>query len=473
MRKTRLSEDAVRGFFQFFDIEDEACTRAAFAACCEYWNLTDEDLDRALERAARYHRTALPSMRRILGIYLREWMAPFDSTYQKHVYYNVPGTITFMYFLREILGTEESSAYVGSPDFISMVVLYGIFGRKTRIETGSCRHCAVNLMRAALAEDPAFSAADLQVSFGFTCDEAPRQDAILRSAGKDVLRLFVMNPVRSEKSPAYIEERLRELLLKAQEKFGISPLQKDEKFDVSPMQSNESFGISSMQKDVRADTQQEVYRVCKSARFRLAVKVHQIIDYVRSSGFFWVTNNDIVFLESLLITSFQCGMQELEETLTKLFEEIKKDTSEDVRKVRHRFCVYYTPICNPEYGEIMEENGIALLDHTAFSNSAMVTGSKDPCEDASLEAMGMLIAGPAREEGEKIAELIRRKKLDGFVSGMFAFDRWMGMQQYQLKTIIEERTGKTVFLYDTDFWNQESFARNRMETAVETLTYML
>ena len=61
----------------------------------------------------------------------------------------------------------------------------------------------------------------------------------------------------------------------------------------------------------------------------------------------------------------------------------------------------------------------------------------------------------------------------GFVSGMFAFDRWMGMQQHQLRAIIEERTGKTVFLYDTDFWNQESFSRDRMETAVETLSYIL
>jgi hypothetical protein len=56
---------------------------------------------------------------------------------------------------------------------------------------------------------------------------------------------------------------------------------------------------------------------------------------------------------------------------------------------------------------------------------------------------------------------------------MFAFDRWMGMQQHQLRAIIEERTGKTVFLYDTDFWNQESFSRDRMETAVETLSYIL
>jgi hypothetical protein len=452
-----LKESEIRDFFEYYAIPQSDRTLSAFRDCCAYWNLTGADLDRAMRMAGRYHRTALPSVRRILGIYLREWIAPFDRGFSRRVYYNVPGTITFMYLLRRYLepehresrfeNKEDCSVYAGSPDFISMVVLYGLFGRKTRIETGNCRHCAVNLMRAALMEDPAYPPADLQISFGFTCDEATRQDAMTKAAGEDLLRIFVMNPVRSEKSPAYIEQVLRRALSEIQSKFGLPAMQPAE--------------------------MTEIYRVYKSARFRLAVKVHQIIDHVSRCGKFRITNNDIVFLESLLITSFQCGMEYIEETLSALLKEIKEDTAADVRAVRNRFCVYYTPICNPDYGEVMEENGIALLDHTAFSNNALVTGIRDPCKDASLEAMGMLIAGQAVKEGEKIADLILRKKLDGFVSGMFAFDRWMGMQQHQLQSIIEEKTGKTVFIYDTDFWNQESFAKDRMENAVETLRYTM
>jgi hypothetical protein len=148
--------------------------------------------------------------------------------------------------------------------------------------------------------------------------------------------------------------------------------------------TQERFGLSSLRQSER----DKLYRACKSQRFLLAVKVHQIIDHVRKCGKFRITNNDIVFLESLLITSFQCGTEHLIEVLTDLFEEIKSDTSKEAATVRHKMCVYYTPICNPEYGEIMEENGIALLDHTAFSNSALVTGSSDPCEDAALENAG-------------------------------------------------------------------------------------
>ncbi len=438
--------NAVRDFLAYFDIAEDENTTEQFRAACDYWGITETDLHTAILRAQRYHRIALLSMRRVLGIYLREWMAPFDTGIVHRIYYNVPGTVTFMYFLKA-LAEQTDRVYTGSPDFINMVVLYGLFGRKERIETGSCRHCAVNLMRAALAEDPSYPAADMQVSFGFTCDEAPKLDQMTEPARKDMLKAAVLNPVRSKRTPEYIRKRMQEVLDRAQKRFGIPVLQRKE--------------------------QETIYRALKSRRFLLAVKVHQIIDHVRKCRKFCITNNDIVFLESLLITSFQCGMDYLLKVLTDLCEEIKKDASEDPRDVRHNMCVYYTPICNPDYGEIMEQNGIALLDHTAFSNSALVTGSSDPCEDAALEAMGMLIAGPAQEEGEKIAELIRRKKLDGFVSGMFAFDRWMGMQQHQLRTIIEERTGKTVFLYDTDFWNQESFSRDRMETAVETLSYIL
>ena len=446
--RTVNAHRTVRDFLEYFDIAEDEKAAEKFRACCDYWGITDADLHTAIQRAERYHRIALLSMRRVLGIYLREWMAPFDTGIVHRIYYNVPGTVTFMYFLKELAEQElPAPVYVGSPDFISMVVLYGLFGRKERIETGSCRHCAVNLMRAALVEDPCYPAADVQVSFGFTCDEAPKLDQMTEPARKDMLKVPVLNPVRSERAVGYIKKRMQEVLAGTQERFGLSSLRQSER--------------------------DKLYRACKSQRFLLAVKVHQIIDHVRKCGKFRITNNDIVFLESLLITSFQCGTEHLIEVLTDLFEEIKSDTSKEAATVRHKMCVYYTPICNPEYGEIMEENGIALLDHTAFSNSALVTGSSDPCEDAALEAMGMLITGSAQEEGEKIAELIRRKKLDGFVSGMFAFDRWMGMQQHQLRAIIEERTGKTVFLYDTDFWNQESFSRDRMETAVETLSYIL
>lgn len=456
-----LSDEKIRELMTAFSVlqkeDDPDLCLQMFRRCFAYWELTDDDLDRAMRMAVKYHRTRLPAMRKIMGIYLTEWAAPFSEGYDCRIYYNVPGTITYMYFLRGQLVQAGRKTYAGSPDFISMAVLYGIFGKKARIDTGSCRHCAVNLMRAALAKDTAFPPADVRFTFGFTCDEAPMQDALFESAETDTLRVQIASPMRGDDTPGYIEESLRDAFCTVKSRYGAVKPEREEDYRTGTVSEQEA----------------ECYRQCKSARFRLAVRVHQVLDEVRKSRRFLVTNNDIVLLESLLITSFQCGMQYLEKILTELLKEMRTIQPEAARKVQYCFCVYYTPVCNPAYGAVMEENGIALLDHTAFSNSALYTGCKDPYEDASREAMGMLIAGPARKEGEKIADLILRKDLDGFVSGMFAFDRWMGMQQHQLQSIIEEKTGRTVFFYDTDFWGQESFSRDRMETAVETLRYML
>lgn len=429
-------------FLGYFLIPSDADHLEMLSRACRYWGLDEPDLERCVERSERYHRTDLVAVRKILGVYILEWMSPFDRRWTRRIYYNVPGTITWMYWIKELAG---SSVYAGSPDYISMVVLYGLFGRTERIDTGSCRHCAVNLMRSRLVTDPDYPAADIQISFGFTCDEAPKQDALIaETTGSDgPARYTVANPLRGSADHEYIRRSL----------------------------VSAADGIRYMTgREQDNDEERKIYSQLKGVRFRLAARIHSLIDIVRKSGEFRLTNNDIVFLESLLITSYSCGMARLEELLAELQTEVRSATGEPVVS---RFCIYFTPICNPDYGDVMQKNGIALLDHTAFSNSALYTGKKEPCDDAACEGVGMLISGSAEDEGNKIAELIIRKDLDGFISGMFSFDRWMGMQQHQLQSVIERKTGKTVFMYDTDFWNQEAYSAERMETAAETLRHML
>ena len=139
------------------------------------------------------------------------------------------------------------------------------------------------------------------------------------------------------------------------------------------------------------------------------------------------------------------------------------------RPMKYRYAVYYTPVCNPEYAKLMEDYGIGLLNHTAFASTAVAIRGKNALEDMAMECMGMLIGKDLMEEAEKICEIIEKKSLDGLVLGMFPFDRWMGALQNLLQKVVEERTGKHVLMYETDFWNQEVFTGDRMESVVETL----
>lgn len=432
-------KDVIGECLDFFCIEKSKYNYKQFRYCADLWNISDSELEDAIEKIGRSHRTDLKSVRKLLGIYIYEWMKAFDSCTDIRIHYNVPGTISYMYWIKEMLGDK---VYAGSPDFISMVVLYGIFNRHMKIEVGSCRHCAVNRMRNLIAEEGKNKEPDIRVTFGFTCDEAPKQDAAIAMNEKSSY-ICIANPIRGTESADYVAgsiESIKKTVVMTAERKGIA---------------------------VNGEAK---YSSAKSSRFRIATLVARIIDMVSSRGEFLLTNNDIVFVQTLLITSFHCGLENIEIVLKEMIQEMKETTG---KKVRGRFCIYYTPICNPEYGNIMEKYGIALLDHTAFSSRALYTGEKNPEKDAAMEGVQMLIAGSAVDEGYRISEIIRRNDLDGFISGMFSFDRWMGMQQHQLAKIIEERTGKTVFIYDTDFWNQESFSRDRMETAVETLSLIL
>ncbi len=429
-------------FCGYYFIEIDKDNLETLGRALSYWNLNGEDMERCVRRTEKYHRADLAPIRKILGVYILEWMLPFSSRWTRRIYYNVPGTITWMYWIRQLSGT---GTYVGSPDFISMAVLYGLFGIDERIETGSCRHCAVNLMRSAIVTDPDYPDPDIQISFGFTCDEAPKQDSLISESvtGQRFRRFTIANPLRGADNAEDIQVSLEFALRGIKQAFHITD---------------------------DPDGEQSAYSKLKSARFRVAARIHSLIDMVRKRGKFCLTNNDIVFLESLLITSYACGMDHIEVLLKELHEEAANVKGEPVRAA---LCIYYTPICNPDYGYIMEKNGLALLDHTSFGNNAIYTGIKDPCEDAAVEGTHMLIAGNAENEGKRISELIKRKGLDGFVSGMFAFDRWMGMQQHQLKTFIEDTAGASVFMFDTDFWNQEAFSCEKLNTAAETLICML
>ena len=428
-------------FLDFFGIERSDSARKQLSLACRFWRFGEKDLLQAIYNARKGHRTDLPSVRKLLGVYIREWMGVFDDRYRKRLYFNVPGTVTYMAYIRERLA---GTAYVGTPDMIQMTVLYGLFGREEKIEVGNCHHCAANMLRLSLGSRSDFPKPDVRLSFGFTCDEALLVDALLADHEPDAVHVRITNPNRFQDDTAYLTQRMREGLKRVQAGLHLPSVTEEE--------------------------ESALYLDCKSFRFRMAFYIDQILRKIGESGKFLLTNNDLVFLETLLLTSFQTEPAELESMLQELLEDLERAEGE---ALRYRFCIYYTPICNPVYGNVMQKYGIALLHQTAFMSTAIITGEADPVADAVLEGVGMSVSGSALREGKRIANLIRQRGLDGFVTGMFGFDRWMGPHQELLGKIIEEETGKPVFSYDADFWNQEPFSADRMESSVETFLALL
>lgn len=409
---------------------------------CHRWNVSEEELHDACENLIpkRYH-IELHGVRKLLGIYVNEWIRLeelWDSDEIK-IYFNVPGSVGGMLWLKELLAHP---AYLGSPDFISMVVLYGIIGKKEKIDCHSCRHCAVNMMRLKQWEERLVPKADIRFSYGCLCDEAPQMDQILKMEEQCENQYFIVRPKKNGEEIQYLQRQFEDAFKDLRNKF-------------------------KMKDDL------ETYRVQKKKRFLLAVRVEQILQKLKKENCFLIGNAEIALLESLLLTTFRGGMDAMNKVATEVFHDMeticKEKRQQECIKIDKKFAVYYTPVCNAEYSRIFEENHIALLYHTAFKCKGIVSRDIDCYNDMARECLEMLIAGNAKEEAIAICKMLEEKQLDGLVLGMFTFDRWLGAKQNIIKDTIEKETGKRVFVYETDFWNQEMFAADRFQIAVETL----
>ena len=438
------TKDRYLEFLTLLQFPDADKERPYLVRVCERFGVTEEALGRCCEEhLPKYFHMELSGVRSLLRLYVREWIG-YEHLREEpcvKIYYNVPGTNTGMYWLRDSLREAGLQAEVCTPDLVVMVVLYGIIGLEEKLAVSNgCRHCGVNLMRGLLSEKQLVPRPDIRWSYGLLCNEAPKQDAMLEDEEPETMNILIQKPTKSGCQKEHLQRQL---------KYGFAQIR--ERY---PIGENEAL-----------------YKKIKMKRFMLAMRREQILRSLNRTAEFVIGNEEVGLIETLLLASFRTDMEEIAELLAELLKEMQESVSakKACRPMKYRYAVYYTPVCNPEYAKLMEDYGIGLLNHTAFASTAVAIRGRDALEDMAMECMGMLIGKDLMEEAEKICEIIEKKSLDGLVLGMFPFDRWMGALQNLLQKVVEERTGKHVLMYETDFWNQEVFTGDRMESVVETL----
>ena len=437
-------EDRYLKFLKLLQFPDAEKERPYLVRACVRFGVTEEILGRCCEEhLPKYFHMELSGVRALLRLYVREWIG-YEHLWEEpciKIYYNVPGTNTGMYWLRDSLREAGLHAEVCTPDLVVMVVLYGIIGLEEKLAVSNgCRHCGVNLTRGLLSEKQMVPRPDIRWSYGLLCNEAPKQDVMLEDDEPETMHILVHKPTKSGCQREYLRRQIEHGLVQVRERY--------------PMGENEAL-----------------YKKLKMKRFMLAMRREQILRFLNRTAKFVIGNEEVGLIETLLLASFRTDMDEIAKLLADLLREMQERVTagKACRSVKYRYAVYYTPVCNPQYSKIMEDYGIGLLNHTAFASTAVAIQGKDALEDMAIECTGMLIGKDLMEEAEKICEIIQKNRLDGLVLGMFPFDRWMGALQNLLQKIVEERTGKHVLMYETDFWNQEVFTGDRMESVVETL----
>ena len=65
--------------------------------------------------------------------------------------------------------------------------------------------------------------------------------------------------------------------------------------------------------------------------------------------------------------------------------------------------------------------------------------------------MQILVGGDCETEAEEVGKRLEEYRCRGYLTGMYAFDRWLGSGQGAVAELIEKKFGYPVFFLDMDF----------------------
>ena len=115
-----------------------------------------------------------------------------------------------------------------------------------------------------------------------------------------------------------------------------------------------------------------------------------------------------------------------------------------------RFYCFYTPFLQPEVERRFRENGVQLLGNAAFLERDSAVGFDIPGMICAWLKSSALRAN-TMEQCAIIAAEMERLGCSTFITGAFAFDRWLGSTTPMQSKILAEHGIRTRSL-EADFW---------------------
>ena len=169
-----------------FSAEDLERERPRIQKAFDRVGLSEEDIQRGVERIETFYDTRLEGVRRLLGVWMKEFICVVlaDEERQKIIYSTVPSIGGNPAAVANVISKDF---YAGFPDIVLLAVMGGIFGKidgfleeaeKHALPSGHA-HCGVNQLRLGRYLLDAVPKPDLHISWAVFCDEAPKVDDII------------------------------------------------------------------------------------------------------------------------------------------------------------------------------------------------------------------------------------------------------------------------------------------------------
>lgn len=365
-------------------------------------------LPRAAEALARHHDLAYQGVRLLLSLCLEEFAALFSRRDRPVCEVSVPAPLCAVYAMQSAGGGPlfRSSA------LFAQIALRGILLHKAPLDPGGWagRRCGLNRMRRRLLEDPPGEAPRFQMQFGVLCDECVKAGAGRRSFDLLVPKTLPPEDPRTRAlAVRFLEDACREM------------------------------GIRVAGPELRRASGQYLRLIrAEQALTRLSARGDRVP----------LRGNSLALAQSvqLMVTERADAWISALELLVKELE----DAPKAVRPRRRAYC-FFLPFLRPEIDCLFRENGVDLLGSAAFLPGRRLASPDFPSLiPAWLAAMGL------RESPERrcaaIAGAMKASGCSLYLTGSFAFDRWLGADIPLQRRILEERYGIPTQFLDADFW---------------------
>lgn len=382
---------------------------AALLRGAEYFWAEKAELEKAAEELPLNHDLQYEGLRRLLCLCLEEFADIFTEGGKKRCEVSVPAPTCAIYAMQ---AASEDIAFTSSA-FFAQIVLRGIFLHREPIDLQSCarRRCGLNKMRLMLLAMPPVKPPEYQIEFGALCDECTKIGEGLGQGTVTVSSSFVKCGDDSAYQRKSAEEFTRRILTLT----GIKP----EKQHLSRAFALYGRLVSAEKKLARLNSRPD-RRPLMGNSFSLAQSV-MLMSTARAENF-------IAALELLA-------------------EELEKAP---VCQGKKRFYCFYIPFLQPEVERRFRENGVQLLGNAAFLERDKSVGFDIPGMICAWLKSSALRADTV-EQSAIIADEMERLGSTTFITGAFAFDRWLGSTAPLQSKILAERGIRTRSL-EADFW---------------------
>jgi len=383
---------------------DKLC-RGAEYFCCD-----ETALAQAAKNLPLNHDIQYEGVRRLLSLCLEEFQDIFSESRMKRCEVTVPAPACAVYALQS--ASKDRIRFTSSA-FFAQIVLRGMFLHREPLDLRSCskRRCGLNQMRSLLANAPPVSQPEYYLQFGVLCDECTK---VGESIPENIKVISIHFPKGNDASQ-FIRRMSESFAAKISEEFELEI----EKKDIACAMALYSRLMKACNKLLELNSRVDRKPLCGNS-LALAQSI-QLMSTGRAERF---------------INALEILVNELEEA-----------PEEDASK---RFYCYYVPFLQPEIDRRFRENGAYLVGNAAFLESGKKIGFDLPGMIQSwLENMSLRKS--TEEQASIIKAAMERNSCSVFITGAFAFDRWLGSTTPMLAKLLNTYGIRSRSI-EADFW---------------------